>query len=631
MSQRAGTTTTPRSRTTRHEWPLEGQTLSISTLPRVRIGLSLAFILAVSLVLFSLISAIVLVALQSSWLAGDRPSHAQTLARTTADYLSQLPSRGWEHRATIVLRDLAAQETIAYASLHDTDGSEIAFAGRRPGDMNAQKRSPVQALNIYDYAVRGPAGRGYVLRLGAANLESKRAMSDGTIAIGAGLLVSACFGLPAMAFRMRRTARRLHTLHMALRRLSLDAPIRPVPVTGDDEIAYLCVAFNGLAARITEQRLAITDTSLRLGRQISAQDDANRCEIESLKDRLSQQRTASMASSQRNDALINRMKVAITETIAACNSIAGDTQKIEAATDSFRSVQRSVYDIACTLDVAAISGLIGAGGAHARRETTDLLAVLDRVEPMLVARAALRGVSIRLERPRRAISVHGNSELVECVLMALSAASVSASEHGCELVLRVGATAGVAAISMVPSQASRTRPEQRLCLQPASCPEVVVADELSGAVAACFGKLNHDADARGFTLHLPLQTHESIVDSFVRTVKAYRSSDRVWVVSLPASVAGGTEDALNEIATHLDTTDLLLVSDDCRWLLAAGDASSSGSRSRVEAWLTNTAVGGHDKAVDRAAGTIECGLNNAKACIINTMRFSERGTQPLAA
>src|SRR5690606_6329199 len=71
-----------------------------------------------------------------------------------------------------------------------------------------------------------------------------------------------------------------HELHTAIRRLALDCPITPVAVAGNDEIAYLSVAFNDMAGKLSANRRALLAANAQLEERVAQRtrelDEANR-------------------------------------------------------------------------------------------------------------------------------------------------------------------------------------------------------------------------------------------------------------------------------------------------------------------------------------------------------------------
>lgn len=242
--------------------------LSIRRLPRQGLRRKLWIVLALTMLVQAGATAGALALLQSPWRQTHRFDHAQALADMTANEVGQHQIIEHNPIAQRAIDRLVATESVRTIEVVAPDGRVLLSSGDPApvDDLRAETfTAPLSQAEPTDDSETPPGAR---VVLTVEDFGAQRALLDGAIALGAGLLFSSLIALPLACVRIRRWTGGMRELQTAIRRLALDAPLQPVKITGDHEVAYLSVAFNDMASRLAASRRELVATNQSLERRV---------------------------------------------------------------------------------------------------------------------------------------------------------------------------------------------------------------------------------------------------------------------------------------------------------------------------------------------------------------------------
>ena len=282
-------------------WSDKQRQLGLAFLPRQRMHQRLWRWIVVLMVAQAAIAGLVLLSLQGPWRQQTRLDQGATLVQVAArqfDDVAIAPklaqaedAEGANAGATgeaepgpvqQMLDRLASQHTVRFAAIVDRDDVKLRSAGLDPeawshyldetGESNGNLAviDAWDGLLLYEEPLRGRGGeQRHRLVMGISDQGARRALLDGSIALGIGLAVVALGLFPLARGMIRRWIRALHQLHRAIHRMAQGGEPQPVAVGGEDEIAYLALAFNDMAGQLQASRAALRKANSELERRVA--------------------------------------------------------------------------------------------------------------------------------------------------------------------------------------------------------------------------------------------------------------------------------------------------------------------------------------------------------------------------
>ncbi|MEX2673745.1 MAG: diguanylate cyclase [Phycisphaeraceae bacterium] len=233
------------------------------------------------------VALLVLMLLQGPWRASGRLDHAAAMATMAAGQIETATRAAGQGNTADVLDRLRDVQGIAFADVVDAEGALLASDEPLPdwAQTLIEDDRDTQIQTLHNRIVfRQPleSGDGQTLLLAVDDLGSRRAMFDGAAGMAAGLLIAALVLLPIAYAKLRRWTVGLAHLHQAIRRLAEGADPKPLPVGGDNEIAYLAIAFNDMAGQLLANRRALLEINQDLERRIASRTEDLRQAAEQL-------------------------------------------------------------------------------------------------------------------------------------------------------------------------------------------------------------------------------------------------------------------------------------------------------------------------------------------------------------
>ncbi len=248
--------------------PSASTELSVRRLPKQGLRRKLWLVLALTMLVQAGATAGALALLQGPWRQSHRFDHAQALADLTASEVSKHQIIQHNPIAQRALDRLVNSESVRSAQVVAHDGRVLLSSGDPAPADELRSETFTASLGDPDDIAEGDGPPPASVVLTVEDFATQRALLDGAIALGAGLLFSSLIALPMACVRIRRWTGGLRELQTAIRRLALDTPLQPVQISGDHEVAYLSVAFNDMAARLSASRRELVATNQSLERRV---------------------------------------------------------------------------------------------------------------------------------------------------------------------------------------------------------------------------------------------------------------------------------------------------------------------------------------------------------------------------
>lgn len=127
----------------------------------------------------------------------------------------------------------------------------------------------MNAVEILDYAdATGMTPPAFIQRFLLAFAHGNLSPLLIGVLVGGGAVITTFTALLAVRIRIRHWSRGLSDLHVALQRLGNGHDPLPLTACGEDEIAYLSILFNRMAAQITESRQSLIEANELLERRV---------------------------------------------------------------------------------------------------------------------------------------------------------------------------------------------------------------------------------------------------------------------------------------------------------------------------------------------------------------------------
>lgn len=556
--------------------------MNCGDLPRVGRSRGLVGILVCALVLSAAISIVASVGMQLRQQEERLIERYSPLADIAEDQIGGLRGEGWKALAVMKLRPLMQDRGVVYVSLVDSNGDEVLFLGKRSArvagtDFTFSASKP----RTMTRRVIGRRGESMTLRLGVVDAEAYGSLRTMVAAIGTGLIVSLLIGLGLLTRWQRRRSVGRRRLLEGLRRLMLDAPLKPLPVNGKGEEAYLARAFNHLSAQSVEQRRTIADLMKQLSVRTVAMENRGCLEIELRKQKESWLQTKLDAVCSLEVMVMAMTGDGIRESVEAC---------------------------------------LQATGIHARdhdsiRNSVDLRDAIHELNPFLTARAEAEGLAYEAVIDWNIPHVYLAREVLQLALVLSCSRAIAAADES-HMTLSTRVVGSVVEISFGPCGLRSER--------------LMQGDEVvCGLAASWYGAEYYEERSGRIVLTVPIDQTEALVGCALARTEADKA---VWVamVRLPRDI-----DVLaiyKNISRIAGPYSFVRVSDNQQTIVVANtsgervlstDAISAHLRSGIETVLPV----GHGVTID----TILCSIQQAESCILNALRSEHQGLVSEAA
>lgn len=225
----------------------------------------------------------------------------------------------------------------------------------------------------------------------AAGLDADLVTS--LVAFAAGLAV-ALIGVLVLRRQLGRWTKGLRHLHEAIRGLAHGANPKPVPVAGDDEIAYLLIAFNDMAGKLLASRRTLIELNEDLERKVAQQTEELRVanlELERKNQTLAQLTDTALRFT---DDVAHEFRTPLTVVMEFASIIAdGLGGAVTAKQAEFlQFIIDASKDLATLVDDFLDSSKLRAHRLRVDRRSHSVQELLDSVWPLIEARAASKKV-----------------------------------------------------------------------------------------------------------------------------------------------------------------------------------------------------------------------------------------------
>jgi signal transduction histidine kinase len=343
----------------------------------------------------------------------------------------------------------------AYAIVMQSGKVPEGIASLAPGaEPEAIRIVPESALLILEEPLPGVGGRDRRLVLAVRDLCAGRALVDGASALAIGLLAALVIPLPLALRRFRRWTMGLHHLHTGIRRLALESNLEPVPVGGDDEVAYLSLAFNDMAAKLTANKRELVKANQTLERRVAERTEelhAANATLEKQNEKLEELTETALRFTD-DVAHEFRTPLAVIMEFASIISdgIGGDVTEQQAG--YLQYISDASTDLSRLVDDFLDSSKLRARSLRVDRRPHEVEGILDAVWPALEARAASAGVSLERRCEPDLPSVYADAEKAGRTLMNLAVNAFKFSGEGSTVTIDVGSAGGGAVAFRVTDQ-----------------------------------------------------------------------------------------------------------------------------------------------------------------------------------
>lgn len=387
----------PASRSSPHE-----NALDLRILPRQRIRRGLWRMVVVLILAQSICSAIALWCIQVKGGLGSSPSAETVLATTIASKLSgQMLIKGNSFVQRVLDR---SGEHADVSRVQILDGRGQVVLESQASESAPQRTSWVSSLldrltpiRRISQDVEPALGEERTLVLFVKESATSRVLKDGLGAVLIGTAGGALLMSVPLHRRFARLAGGLRQLHIGIRRLTLDVPMKPLCVRGDDETAYLSLAFNEMASKLTSSRKALVE--------------ANRDLEDRVEDRTQKLKAANSLLEHQNRSLADLTDTALrfTDDVAhefrtplsvimefasiTADGLGGAVSDKQA--EYLRFIEDASKDLAHLVDDFLDTEKLRAGSLRVDRKTNDVEDILSAVWPMIETRAHRAGVSLK--------------------------------------------------------------------------------------------------------------------------------------------------------------------------------------------------------------------------------------------
>lgn len=586
--------------------------LALTVLPRQNMRRKLGRIVLVTILAQGVVAAVALTTLQGPWREAKRLDHGATLASLAVDQLRGQRLASYNIFAEAILERIANAPSVQFATLLDSQsqvvlqsGSEerarrllqSAIDGRAVGETGLALAAPVDGVVVYESPLTDISGAPFRLVLGMKDLSAQRALLDGAAALFVGMIGAGLVALPIGLWRFQRWTSSLHSLHRGIRRLAMDAPLQPVTVSGEDEIAYLSIAFNEMASKLTASRNELVEANRVLEQRVAERTEDLRIANAKLeRQNITLEELTETALRFTDDVAHEfRTPLAVISEFASIlfDGLGGElTAKQE---EYMRFISSASSDLERLVDDFLDTGKLRAGVLRVDRRATRVEDVLDRIWPMLEMRAATTQVRVERRIQPGTPRAYVDREKLGRAVLNLAVNAIKFSPPGARVVIEAARTeTGAVSLSVIDEGPG------------------IAPDEVS-ALFERFEqtRTGRDADAKGFglglnitrelvrlnlgqveisseigkgsvfTITVPSDDAAVIVDSYVRSLRASHTA-RLGLMWIDAAQAENADaDVAGRIATFAHPDDLYLPRPSGGVLAAGPTESVGGWRDRL--------------------------------------------------
>jgi signal transduction histidine kinase len=620
------------------------ETLALEVLPRIRMHAKLRRILLVTAIAQVCCGAIALMVLQSPWRNWWRPSQSDSLVRLIASQIAEEPLVSIHPSTQRALDRAAAIPSVRFAAIIDPDREVLRSCGALPPELASRlaaggrvwERETPQLLytnagendQVFAVALPKELGQPRALVMGIGDIAAERAALDGAICLGAVLVAAGLIQFPLVMGRFGRWTSGLHDLHTAIRRLARGVPCRPLSIAGDDEVAYLCLAFNDMSGRLLEGRRALIEANHKLEVRVRERTEELRVANSTLEKQNAALKDLTETAMRFTDDVAHEFRTPLTvvSEFASLMSdgIGGDVT--EKQSEYLHFINDASKDLSGLVDDFLDSSKLRARTLRVDRRAHPVSAVLDSIWPMLDARAKRMGVGLRRVEEPLTPMVFADAEKIGRAVLNLAMNALKFSREGKEVRIECGPSdKGMVRIAVVDQGPGLTEQEiaalferfrqtdsgRRAGAKGFGLGLSIVQDLVSLNLGQMF-VTSTPGEGSTFGFELPSDDPEAVIDMLLA-----REHDKDFKESIGILRVGATRGALDEAArTALASVsyplDVQLPLPDGNLLLVGTTRNVHRWRDRLLAEIETRKPGEEAIHVEVAA---ECSIDEAKECI----------------
>lgn len=435
--------------------------LALSTLPPPRLGRRLCRLFMAVVFVQAVLGAIALILLQAR--TGDPAGPPQTIANLLGERLAGHVLHPGNPLARKALDSVASTEGVRFALILDSGNRVVVSSGdldsmppnlRIPegGELDALAASGLgreTSLGTSTVLVAPIGGSGDTNRLviGLADRSASRALLVGSVALASGLLGTLVIFAPVALARVRRSTGELRDLHKAIRRLAKGIPPDPIGLRGDNEVAYLGIAFNSMAADILAAQRALRDANALLEQRVVVRTEELRRANEALERNNVRLAEVTQTALRFTDDVAHEFRTPLAVILEFASIIddglAGGVTPEQSEHLGF--IMDAARDLSNLVDDFLDTSRLRAGRLPVHRQRHSVEAVLDSAWKILEVKAADRKIILRRTIAPGLPEVFADLDKVRRILINLAVNAIKFSRTGQEVhVEALGTEGGVA-------------------------------------------------------------------------------------------------------------------------------------------------------------------------------------------
>lgn len=637
--------------------PYSEQDLSLGLLPRKRMYRRLVRFLQMTVFTQVVVSAVVLLALQGPWRGIHSPDHGQSLVALTVERLRNQPFL--VHHPTIQkdLDELAALPSVVFSVVVDGDGRMLMSGGDANPDPKVPRLSESShrsykvgmrrhvniARNLVVFESRMPdeLGNSRYLLVGVRDLGAQRAVLDGVVALLIGTLAASLISVPFAIARFRWWTKGLHDLHAAIRRLTLGAPLEPVAVGGDNEVAYLSIAFNDMAGRLNASQRELVLANRSLERRVAERTEELRIANARLERQNVQLGELSESALRFTDDVAHefRTPLAVIMEFASIMSdgIGGEISEEQSGYLDF--IAAASRDLAGMVDDFLDSGKLRARCLPVHRCAQHVDQIIDAIWPMLQTRAAHAGVELYRDIDPDTPVVYVDGKMVGRAIVNLVVNAIKFSPEDARVTIKARSEGLGVRVSVIDQGPGLTEVEVNALFsrfkQTSSGRDSTskgfglglnIVKELITINLGEVGVQSATGKGSIFSFTLPPDDPEVIIDMFLHRLRTLASNSRIGVIRVGRETRGPSDERLIRFLTSvIQPLDIRISLLDERSQLLVGETRD------LEAWcnrLRRAATDSHllqedDRGLIVIEEAVLCTLDDAKEVILSCIYDSD--------
>lgn len=222
-------------------------------------------------------------------------------------------------------------------------------------------------------------------------------VAEEVIAAASGAVFVGLIMLPLAYRRFRRWTRGLGTLHAAIRRLGQGAIPKPVPVGGEDEVAYLLLAFNDMAGRLLGSQRALIEANADLERRVNLRTEELHAANSELNVKNAELAQVTETALRFTDDVAHEFRTPLTVVMEFASIIADGLggQVTDKQAEYLQFIIGASGDLANLVDDFLDSSKLRARTLRVDRRPHSVAEIIDSAWPMLESRAVGKKVSLK--------------------------------------------------------------------------------------------------------------------------------------------------------------------------------------------------------------------------------------------